>query len=136
MRDDGFVDEDMEPDPALNEITNAIIGAAIEVHRQLGPGLPELLYENALVVEFKLRNIPFEKQVSVEVIYKGEKIGKTRLDFLVAGGVIVEIKSVETIAPVHRAQLLCYLKVTGHKLGILLNFNVHVLKEGIRRIAN
>jgi GxxExxY protein len=74
--------------------------------------------------------------VSVEVIYKGEKIGKTRLDFLVAGGVIVEIKSVETIAPVHRAQLLCYLKVTGHKLGILLNFNVHVLKEGIRRIAN
>jgi GxxExxY protein len=136
MRDDGFVDEDMEPDPALNEITNAIIGAAIEVHRQLGPGLPELLYENALVVEFKLRNIPFEKQVSVEVIYKGEKIGKTRLDFLVAGRVIVEIKSVETIAPVHRAQLLCYLKVTGHKLGILLNFNVHVLKEGIRRIAN
>jgi GxxExxY protein len=136
MSDADYIDEDMEPNPELNALTNAIIGAAIEVHRGLGAGLLELLYENALAHEFTLRNIPFVRQVPVVVTYKQHVIGETRLDFLVAGKVIVEIKAVDAIHPVHRAQLMCYLKVTGHKLGLLINFNVPVLKDGIRRIAN
>ena len=135
MDEQWHVDEEMEPDPELNKITNAIIGAAIEVHRQLGAGLPESLYEKALAVEFRLRQIPFSRQVQVEVNYKGEVIGETRLDFLVAGRVTVELKAIENIAPVHRSQMICYLRVTKHKLGILINFNVPVLKDGIRRYA-
>ena len=131
-----YVDEEMEPDPELNALTNAIIGAAIEVHRQLGAGLLELLYENALAHEFMLRNIPFVRQVSVPVIYKQQLIGETRLDFLVADKVVVEIKAVELLAKVHRSQVICYLKISGHKLGLLINFNVAVLKDGLKRIAN
>jgi GxxExxY protein len=131
-----YIDEDMEPDPELNALTNAIIGAAIEVHRQLGAGLLEALYENALAHEFMLRNIPFVRQVLVPVVYKQQVIGETRLDFLVAGKVVVEIKAVEALAKVHSSQLICYLKISGHKLGLLINFNVAVLKDGIRRIAN
>jgi len=130
------VDEEMEPDPDLNRITNQIIGAAIEVHRQLGPGLMESLYENALAIEFTMRNIPFIRQVPVIVNYRDHQIGEVRLDFIVAGRVVVELKSMESLAPVHKAQLLCYLKVTRHKLGILINFNVPALKEGIKRVAN
>ena len=131
-----YVDEDMEPDPELNALTNAIIGAAIEVHRQLGAGLLEALYENALAHEFGLRNIPFTRQVPVSVLYKGHVIGETRLDFLVDGKIIVEIKSVETLGNAHNSQVICYLKVSGYKLGLLLNFNVAVLKNGLKRFAN
>src|SRR5258706_1899879 len=131
-----YVDEDMEPNPELNALTNAIIGAAIEVHRGLGAGLLESLYENALAHEFLLRKIPFTRQVAITVMYKQQIIGETRLDFLVDAKVIVEIKSVEVLNKVHTAQLICYLKITGHKLGLLINFNVPVLKDGIRRIAN
>ncbi len=131
-----YVDEDMEPDAELNALTNAIIGAAIEVHRQLGAGLLELLYENALAHEFMLRSIPFIRQVPVSILYKQQVIGETRLDFLVAGKVVVEIKAVEMLAKVHSSQLICYLKVSGYKLGLLINFNVAVLKDGIKRIAN
>jgi len=131
-----YVDEDMEPDPELNVLTNAIIGAAIEVHRQLGAGLLELLYENALAHEFTLRNIPFTCQVPVSVLYKGHVIGETRLDFLVDGKVVVETKAVEMLAKVHSSQVICYFKVSGYKLGLLINFNVAVLKEGIKRFAN
>ncbi len=130
------VDEDMEPDPELNALTNAIIGAAIEVHRGLGAGLLELLYENALAHEFALRNIPFVRQLSAPVIYKQQLIGETRLDFLVAGRVVVEIKAVEALGKVHTTQVVCYLKITGHQLGLLINFNVAALKDGIRRVAN
>jgi GxxExxY protein len=136
MSDEIYVDEEMEPNPELNALTNAIIGAAIEVHRGLGAGLLESLYENALAHEFLLRGIPFVRQVPVTVTYKQQVIGETRLDFLVAGKVIVEIKAVEALSKVHSAQLICYLKVTHHKLGLLLNFNVPVLKDGIKRIAN
>jgi GxxExxY protein len=132
----GYVDENMEPDPELNALTNAIIGAAIEVHRELGPGLLESLYENALAHEFVLRNIPFLRQVPVPVVYKKQVIGETRLDFLIAGKVVVEIKAVEMLGKVHKFQLICYLKVSGYKLGLLINFNVAVLKEGIKRVAN
>ena len=131
-----YVDEDMEPDPELNALTNAIIGAAIEVHRQLGAELLELLYENALAHEFMLREIPFTRQVPISVYYKQQVIGETRLDFLVAGKVVVETKSVELLAKVHSSQLICYLKISGYKLGLLINFNVAVLKNGIKRIAN
>lgn len=136
MKSEFNVDEEMEPDPVLNRITNDIIGAAIEVHRQLGPGLPESIYENALAIEFAARNVPFMRQMQVGVNYKGHHIGELRLDFVVAERVVVELKSVEFLAPIHKAQLLCYLRITGHKLGILINFNVPVLKEGIKRIAN
>ena len=135
MAEHQHVDEEMEPDPELNLITNAIIGAAIEVHRQLGAGLAESLYENALAIEFGERAIPFKRQIVVPVVYKRQLIGETRLDFLVADRIIVELKAVENIAPVHRSQMICYLKVTRHKLAILINFNVPMLKDGIRRYA-
>jgi GxxExxY protein len=136
MNTETHLDEEMEPDPELNRLTNAIIGAAIEVHKQLGAGLAESLYENALAIEFRRRNVPFVRQLIVPVTYKGEPIGETRLDFLVADRVVLELKAIDSIAPVHRSQMLCYLKITKHKLGILINFNVPVLKDGIRRYAN
>ena len=136
MSEEYFVDEEMEPNPELNRLTNAIIGAAIEVHKRLGAGLLEHLYENALAIEFKARGIPFTRQVCIDVLYRDQPIGECRLDFLVDEKVIVEIKAVETLAPVHKAQVLCYLRITKHKLGLLINFNVPVLKDGIRRIAN
>jgi GxxExxY protein len=134
--EDPYFDEEMEPDPELNKITNAIIGAAIAVHKELGAGLLECLYENALAIEFAARGIPFTRQVPVNVNYRGQTIGETRLDFIVADRVIVELKAVDRLSEVHSAQLICYLKVTGHKLGILINFNVAALRQGIKRIAN
>jgi GxxExxY protein len=133
---DPYVDEEMEPDADLNQITNAIIGAAIEVHTHLRAGLLENLYEQALAIEFRNRQIPFERQLLVPVLYKGEKIGEHRLDFLVAGKVVVELKSVEQFSPTHSAQMICYLCITQCKLGLLLNFNVRAMKDGIKRIAN
>src|ERR1700756_1384960 len=106
-------------------LTGEIIGAAIEVHRQLGPGLLESTYAACLRQEFKLRNICFEFQKPLPLEYKGIKLDcGYRLDLLVADRVVVEIKSVEALAPIHEAQLLTYLKLTGVKIGILLNFNV------------
>jgi GxxExxY protein len=118
----------------LNALSHAVIGAAIEVHRTLGPGFLESVYEEALCVELKLRGISFESQVEVGVQYKGEPVGVGRLDILVAGALIVELKAVETLAPIHEAQLLSYLKATGHRLGLLMNFNIPVLRNGLKRI--
>ena len=119
----------------LNEITNAIIGAAIEVHKKLGPGLLESAYQECLAREFTLRSINFEKEKPLPVEYKGVRLEcGYRMDFLVEGCVVVEIKSIEGIAPIHEAQLLTYLSLGGWKLGLLLNFNVNKLTEGgIRR---
>lgn len=118
----------------LNEISEQIIGAAIEVHKALGPGLLESAYEDCLCRELTLRNISFERQKLLPVEYKGMKVDcGYRLDLLVSGSVVVEIKAVETIVPIHEAQLLTYLKLGGWKLGLLINFNVPVLKDGIRR---
>ena len=119
----------------LNEVTNAIIGAAIEVHKKLGPGLLESAYQECLAREFTLRSINFEKEKPLPVEYKGVRLEcGYRLDFLVEGCVVVEIKSIEAIAPIHEAQLLTYLSLGGWKLGLLLNFNVNKLTEGgIRR---
>lgn len=120
----------MEP----NQITEAIIGAAIEVHRTLGPGLLESAYEECLAHELTLRRVPFERQVPLPVQYKGLSLDcGYRLDLLVAQTVVVEIKAVEQLLPIHEAQLLTYMKLGGWPVGLLINFNVPVLKRGIRR---
>jgi GxxExxY protein len=116
------------------ELTQRIIAAAIEVHRELGPGYLEAIYEEALAREFASANIPFERQKQIAVKYKGSEIGKHRLDFLVDEKVVVEIKAVERFDEVHRAQVISYCKAFGVPVGLLMNFNVPVLKNGIRRI--
>jgi GxxExxY protein len=116
------------------EVTGAVIGAAIEVHRVLGPGLFESIYEGALAIELKLRGIPFERQVAVQVDYKGHPIGHARLDLLVACCLVVELKSVEHLAPIHTAQVLSYLRATNLRHGLLLTFNVLALRLGIKRV--
>jgi GxxExxY protein len=139
MRDpyaDAFVDEDMEPDPELNRITNAAIGAFIAVHRELGPGHLESAYQRAVELEFNHRGIQYQRQFPVTLLYRGEVVGEGRLDFLVEGKVIVEIKAVQSITPVFVSQMISYLKITRLKLGLLVNFNVPLLAQGIRRIAN
>ncbi len=119
-----------------NDLSYAIIGAAIEVHETLGPGLLESAYEECLCRELTLRQIPFERQRPLPVEYKGVHLDcGYRLDLLVGGLVVVEIKAVEALAPVHDAQLLTYLKLGGWKLGLLINFNVPVLKQGIKRLV-
>lgn len=118
----------------LNKITEEIIGAAIEVHKALGPGLLESAYEECLCRELALRGIPFERQIPLPVEYKGTKLDcGYRLDLLVSGGVVVELKACESIEPIHEAQLLTYLKIGRWRLGLLINFNVPILKDGIRR---
>jgi GxxExxY protein len=119
-----------------NEITHEIIGAAIEVHRELGPGKPEAAYERALAREITLRGLAIRVQRPVPVVYKGVKLEcGFRLDVLVSNTVVVEVKSAEEIVPIHRAQTLTYLKLGGWKLALLLNFNVAILKEGIERLV-
>ncbi|HEX6187773.1 MAG TPA: GxxExxY protein [Pyrinomonadaceae bacterium] len=118
----------------LNLITRHVIGAAIEVHRQLGPGLLESSYRECLCRELLLRGIPFERERPLPLEYKGIHLGcGYRLDLLVDESVIVEIKAFEALAPIHEAQLLTYLRIGGWRLGLLINFNVAVLKNGIRR---
>jgi len=117
---------------SLNEITEKIIGCAIEVHRNLGPGLLESIYENALCFELNQINVKYEKQLKIPIVYKGLSLGEYRLDILVENEIIVEIKAVNRYDPVFEAQMLTYLKVTGKKLGLLMNFNVPVLKNGIK----
>lgn len=129
------VDEEMESNPRLNELTNLIIGAAIEVHRMLGPGFLESVYEEALSSEFRLRSIPFARQVDFIVVYKDNRVGKGKVDFLVGGLVLVDLKAIEQLAQIHSAQMISYLNSSGHPLGLLINFNVRRLVDGVRRIA-
>jgi GxxExxY protein len=120
-----------------NEISGKIIGAAIEVHRHLGPGLLESAYEECLCCELGLRGIEFKRQVPLPLNYKGLKLDcGYRLDLLVEDKIIVELKTVEAIAPIHEAQILTYLKLKGIHLGLIINFNVRLLVEGIRRPVN
>lgn len=116
-------------------LTEQIIGAAIEVHRHLGPGLLESIYEEALCVELQLRGIPFQRQVEIDVIYKGQLIKGQRLDLRVADEVVVEIKAVSRLPDIATAQVLSYLKATGLRRGILLNFGVPRLVDGVKRVA-
>jgi GxxExxY protein len=121
----------------MKEITEKIIGAAIEVHKTIGPGLLESAYEECLCRELTLRGIPFERQKPLPVEYKGYKLDcGYRLDLLVAEAVVVEIKACEAIAPIHEAQVLTYLKLGGWTVGLLVNFNVPVLRNGIRRVVS
>jgi GxxExxY protein len=118
----------------LNELTDAIIGAAMEVHRTVGPGLLESTYEMCLCRELNIRGIPFERQVPIPVEYKGIKLDcGYRADIVVNGSILVEIKAIDSLLPVHDAQLLTYLKLGDWKIGILVNFNVELLKHGLRR---
>jgi GxxExxY protein len=122
--------------PRENDLlTERIIGFAIEVHRQLGPGLLESAYEECLCYELKDHAIPFRRQVPLPVVYKGVRLDcGYRLDVLVHDQVIVELKTVERLMPIHEAQMLTYLKLSGVRTGLLLNFNSAVLKDGLRRI--
>jgi len=118
----------------VNVLTREIIGAAIEVHRHLGPGLLESAYVKCLTRELYLKKIPFKREWPLPVTYKGIRLDCTyRLDLLVGDAVVVEIKSVEAVTPIHEAQLLTYLKLGGWKVGLLINFNVEVLRTGIHR---
>jgi GxxExxY protein len=118
-------------------LSHSVVGAAIEVHRQLGPGLLESVYEAALCLELTLRDIPAERQVSLPLDYKGLPLDlRARLDLVVAGLVVVEVKAVERLLPIHRAQLLTYLRLTKHTVGLLINFNVELLRAGLKRVLN
>ena len=117
-----------------DKLTYEIIGAAIEVHKAIGPGLLESVYEECLCKELSQRQIPFERQKPLPVEYKGAKLEcGYRLDLLVADKVVVEVKAVDALLPIHEAQLLTYLKLGGWEIGLLINFNVEVLRDGIRR---
>jgi len=119
------------------EVTEKIIGAAIEVHRLLGPGLLESVYQQSLQIELTLRGIRFEAQAPVALVYKGDVVAAPlKLDLLVEDVVIVEIKALQTLEPVHTAQLLTYLRLTGLTSGLLLNFHEVTLKQGIQRVSN
>lgn len=118
----------------LNELTGEVIGAAIEVHRVLGPGFLEEVYQDALEVELNLRGIPNKPQYTVALEYKNYEVGKGILDFFVDDVLVVELKAVENLVPKHKAQVMSYLKMTQKPLGLLINFNVTLLKDGIQRI--
>lgn len=124
-----------EPSLEFDETTGAVIGAALEVHRVLGPGFLETVYEEAMAVEFGLRGIPFERQKPISVSYKGHSIGEGRLDLFVQNSLIVELKAAEKLLPIHQAQLMSYLKATGCRLGLLINFHERLLKDGVRRVV-
>ncbi len=119
-----------------SDLTEQIIGGAIEVHRHWGPGLYEEIYERSLYHELRLRKVAFKSQVSLPLIYKGEQVGDDlRLDLIAEGKVVVELKTVKALEALHEAQLLTYMKLTGCKIGLLINFNVPVLKQGIKRMV-
>jgi GxxExxY protein len=121
----------------LNALSGEIIGAAIEIHKTLGPGLLESVYEECLCHELGLRNLSFSREKPLPVVYKGKKVEcGYRLDVVVENSIILELKSCEKIDPIHRAQLLTYLKISGISLGLILNFNTTVMRHGVVRIVN
>jgi GxxExxY protein len=118
-----------------DDLTGRIIGCAIEVHRQLGPGLLESIYESALAVELEFAKIDFARQVAVSMVYRGKPIGEHRIDLIVEKSIVVELKSVERIDPVFEAQVLTYLRLTNLRVGLLANFNSHLLHQRIKRLV-
>lgn len=126
--------EDAEVD--FHDLTERVLGLCIEVHRQLGPGLLESAYQTCLAFELEEAGIPFEREVHLPVIYKGRSLDANyRLDFVLADKVVLELKAVETLMPIHEAQVLTYLRLSGHSLGLLINFNAPLLKQGIKRVV-
>jgi GxxExxY protein len=136
MRDEGGAGT-VEIGTAVEDaLTFSVIGAAIAVHRAMGPGLLESIYQACLVHELRRRQIPFACGVSVPLVYEGQQLeNRLRLDVLVDNALILELKSVDALAPIHRMQLLTYLRLTGHRRGLLINFNVLRLTEGVIRLA-
>ena len=120
---------------SLNSLTARIIGCAIDVHKALGPGLLESAYDRAFCIEQAHEGLQFQRQVGCPVSYRGRAVGEYRLDLLIQDSVIVEVKSVERFEPVYVAQVLTYLKATGKRLGLIINFNVPVLKDGVRSVV-
>lgn len=129
--------ENAEMEEIINSITSSIIGAAVNVHRELGPGLLESTYEACLVHELAQEGIEVERQKALPVVYRGVRLDcGYRIDLLVQGQVVVEVKAVDRLKPIHRAQVLSYLKLSGCKVGLLINFNVKMLKDGVCRLVN
>ena len=127
----------VSPGIRLNHLTELIIGAAIEVHRVTGPGLMESVYEECLCYELSQRGLSFQRQIELPVCYKGIKLNcSLRVDLVVDESVVLELKSVDRLLPVHSAQLLTYLKLTGKKVGLLINFNERILTGGLKRVVN
>ena len=124
-----------EPSQQVDTLAKQVIGAAIEVHRILGPGFLESVYEEALAIEFDLRGITYERQKPINLIYKDKPVGDSRLDFLVGGELVVELKAIEIVHPIHPARVITYLKMTGLDLALIINFDVELLKDGIKRIV-
>ena len=124
-----------EPDQSLDQLAHSVIGAAIDVHREIGPGFLEIVYENALCYELELRKIRYIAQAPVSVTYKGRPVGEGRIDILVENRLIIELKAIEAFESIHHAQVISYLRATNLSLGLLINFNKPVLKDGIRRVV-
>jgi GxxExxY protein len=119
----------------VNELSRIAVDSALQVHRELGAGLLESVYEVCLCEELRNRGLKVERQAKLAIHYRGKELdADLRVDLLVEGALIIELKSVDTLLPIHEAQLLTYLKLTGHRLGLLINFNVPLIKEGIRRL--
>src|SRR6059058_671386 len=134
MNESSLTAESTELVEDLNQLTDSVIGSAIEVHRALGPGLLESTYEMCLCRELSIRGIPFARQVPIPVEYKGVKLDcGYQADIVVDEAILVEIKAIDSLLSIHDAQLLSYLKLGGWKIGLLINFNVELLKHGLRR---
>ena len=123
-----------EPEGRLDEVARRVVDAAFEVHRTLGAGFAESVYEHALAVELVLRGILFERQVPISITYKETEVGDGRLDLLVEGCLVVELKAVEALMPVHVAQVVSYLRASRRSLGLLITFNVPQFRQGVRRV--
>jgi GxxExxY protein len=124
-----------EPSLDVDTLARSVIGAAIEVHRHLGPGYLEGVYEEALALEFDIQAISYQRQCAMPVNYKGRQVGQGKVDFLVGGKLVVELKAIEKLLPVHKAQVISYLKVSGCQLGLLINFDERTLREGVQRVV-
>lgn len=125
----------MEPDAELDRLARLVIGAAIEVHKRLGPGYPESVYGNALAIELGKAGVGFERESPIAVVYDGEVIGEGRLDFLIERRLVVELKTVEKVGNVHLGQVISYLKMIKQPLGLLLNFHAARMKDGVHRVV-
>jgi GxxExxY protein len=123
-----------QPSDESNSLAHRVIGIAIAVHRELGPGLPEIAYENALAIEFQEHGICFRRQHRLVVEYKGQAVASVRVDFLIEEMLVLEVKSVETLHPIDRKQVVRYLKIPNLPLGLLINFNLMILKQRIHRV--
>lgn len=123
-----------EPDPELDACAAEVVAACLEVHRALGPGFLESIYEQAVCIELESRGVPFRRQVLLPIAYKGRVVGQHRIDILVAERLVVELKAVETLVTLHRLQVRSYLRATGATLGLLVNFNVGLLLQGVKRV--